>query len=134
MSEKISRRRLLGGAAALASVAFVGRGAVLAQTPDQEQARPALDGQPGGPYITRTRPAWMRPPHPEPGEAGKNYKPTITLNGSTLPWKVIDGVKIMHLTCEEVDHEFIPQSEDNGVTSSLLGIQRPGARTDNRVP
>ena len=123
MSEKISRRRLLGGAAALASAALVGRGVALAQTPDQEQARPAPDGQPGdtagGPYITRTQPAWMRPPHPEPGEAGKHYKPTITLNGSTLPWKVIDGVKVMHLTCEEVDHEFIPGSEDNEALRAL---------------
>ena len=123
MSEKITRRRLLGGAAALASAAFVGRGTALAQTPDQEQTRPAADGQPGkfasSPYITRTQPAWMRPPHSEPGEPGKNYKPTITLDGSTLPWKVIDGVKVMHLTCEEVDHEFIPQSADNEALRAL---------------
>ena len=114
MSENISRRRLLGGAAALASAAFVGRSPALAQTPGQGQAQTAPDGQLGkNPYATRTQPAWMHPPHPEPGEPGKHYKPTITLNGSTLTWKVIDGVKVMHLTCEEVDHEFIPGSEDN---------------------
>ena len=99
MREKITRRRLLGGAAALASAAFVGRGAALAHTPDQEQARPAPDGQPGGPYITRTRPAWMRPPHPEPGEAGKHYKPTVTLNGSTLPWKVSEDNEALRALC-----------------------------------
>ncbi len=29
-----------------------------------------------------------------------------TPNGSTLPWRVVDGVKVGHLVAEEVDHEF----------------------------
>jgi FtsP/CotA-like multicopper oxidase with cupredoxin domain len=57
--------------------------------------------------------AWMRAPDPVPGESGKHYKPTVTPNGSTLPWKVIDGVKVMHLTAGEVEHEFVPSSDDN---------------------
>ena len=43
-----------------------------------------------------------------PGEPGKDYTPVITPNGTTLPSKVIDGVKIFHLIAEEVDHEFAP--------------------------
>jgi FtsP/CotA-like multicopper oxidase with cupredoxin domain len=43
-----------------------------------------------------------------PGEAGKDYTPVITPNGSTLPYKVVDGVKVFHLIAEEVDHEFAP--------------------------
>ncbi len=43
-----------------------------------------------------------------PGKPGRDYKPTITPGGTTLPWKVVDGVKIYHLTAEEVDHEFAP--------------------------
>jgi len=43
-----------------------------------------------------------------PGEPGKDYTPVITPNGSTLPFKVIDGVKVFHLIAEEVDHEFAP--------------------------
>lgn len=31
-----------------------------------------------------------------------------TPNGSTLPWKVIDGVKVGHLIAQPIDHEFAP--------------------------
>jgi len=120
MNEKLSRRRLLSGAAALVGTAFLGRGTALAENQEQLQQpnQPGQSGQTpnleGAPYInTRTQPAWMRPPHPVPGEPGKHYKPTVTPNGSTLPWKVVDGVKVMHLTAEEVEHEFVPASEDN---------------------
>ena len=43
-----------------------------------------------------------------PGEPGKDYTPVITPNGSTLPYKVVEGVKVFHLVTEEVDHEFAP--------------------------
>lgn len=43
-----------------------------------------------------------------PGKPGRDYKPTITPGGTTLPWTVVDGVKIYHLIAEEVDHEFAP--------------------------
>src|SRR6516165_7924887 len=43
-----------------------------------------------------------------PGEPGKDYTPVITPNGSTLPFKVVGGVKVFHLIAEEVDHEFAP--------------------------
>jgi manganese oxidase len=43
-----------------------------------------------------------------PGEPGKDYTPVITPNGSTLPYKVVTGVKVFHLITEEVDHEFAP--------------------------
>src|ERR1700759_149519 len=90
----ITRRELLTGAAALAGAAAIPP-AARAQTP-----KPAEQSGP---------PVWTRPPHAEPGEPGKHYTPTVTLNGSTLPWKVVDGVKVYHLVAEEVhDHEFAP--------------------------
>ena len=46
--------------------------------------------------------------------AGISYKPVTTPNGKTLEWKVVDGVKIFHLICETVTHEFIPALEDHG--------------------
>jgi hypothetical protein len=55
----------------------------------------------------------MHPQHPEPGEPGKHYKPVVVPNGSVLQWKLVDDVKVMHLTAEEVDHEFVPASDDN---------------------
>ncbi len=43
-----------------------------------------------------------------PGEAGKDYRPVVTPNGTTLPWRLVDGVKVGHLVAEEVRHEFAP--------------------------
>ena len=45
---------------------------------------------------------------PPPGEPGRDYNPVITPNGTTLPFHIIEGVKVMHLIVEEVDHEFAP--------------------------
>jgi FtsP/CotA-like multicopper oxidase with cupredoxin domain len=43
-----------------------------------------------------------------PGRAGREYRPTITPGGATLPFRVVDGVKIFHLVAEEVEHELAP--------------------------
>ena len=43
---------------------------------------------------------------PDAGPLG--YKPVVTLNGATLPWKMVDGVKVFHLIAEPVLHEFAP--------------------------
>ena len=43
-----------------------------------------------------------------PGEPGRDYTPVIAPNGTTLPYKIIDGVKVFHLIAEEVNHEFAP--------------------------
>jgi FtsP/CotA-like multicopper oxidase with cupredoxin domain len=43
-----------------------------------------------------------------PGVPGKDYRPVVTPNGTTLPFRVVDGVKIFHLIAEEVEHEFAP--------------------------
>jgi len=32
----------------------------------------------------------------------------VTPNGSTFPWRVVDGVKVGHLIAEPVEHEFAP--------------------------
>jgi manganese oxidase len=103
----INRRQLIGSAAALAGMAALNR-AAMAQTPGPA-SKPATSSAPS----TEAQPAWMRPPHPEPGQPGKHYNPTVTLNGSTLPWKLVDGVKVMHLVCEEVWHEFVPKTSAN---------------------
>lgn len=36
------------------------------------------------------------------------YTPVVTPNGATLPFRVVDGVKVFHLVAEEVRHEFAP--------------------------
>ncbi|MBC7772940.1 MAG: copper oxidase [Pyrinomonadaceae bacterium] len=45
---------------------------------------------------------------PPPGETGKDYTPVVVPNGWTLPYKIVDGVKVFHLVAEEVEHEFAP--------------------------
>ncbi|MDP3275061.1 MAG: copper oxidase [Deltaproteobacteria bacterium] len=32
----------------------------------------------------------------------------VTPNGVTLPWRIIDGVKVAHMVAEEFEHEFAP--------------------------
>jgi len=43
-----------------------------------------------------------------PGIPGRDYRPTITPDGATLPFRVVDGVKVFHLVVEDVEHEFAP--------------------------
>ncbi|MEZ5502961.1 MAG: copper oxidase [Halioglobus sp.] len=40
--------------------------------------------------------------------ASQPYVPVHTLNGWTLPYRVINGVKEFHLVAEEIEHEFAP--------------------------
>ena len=37
-----------------------------------------------------------------------NYTSVVTPNGRTLPFKIVDGVKVFHLIPQEVMHEFAP--------------------------
>lgn len=54
---------------------------------------------------------------------GLPYTPVVTLNGSTLPWKWDNGVKVFHLIAEPVKREFAP-----GMTVNCWGYngQTPG--------
>jgi len=52
-----------------------------------------------------------------PGEPGRDYTPVVTPNGATLPFKVVDGVKVIHLVAEEITHEFAP-----GLKAKLWGF------------
>src|SRR4029077_9373388 len=71
-------------------------------------------------FDEQIQPVWTKAPL-TPGEPGKDYKPTITLNGSTLPFRVVDGVKVFHLTCEEVDHVFGPRTQNNNELRAYCG-------------
>ena len=54
---------------------------------------------------------------------GRPYRPVLTLNGWTLPWRMKDGVKEFHLVAEPVLREIAP-----GMTARLWGYngQSPG--------
>ncbi|MBV6413465.1 MAG: Cell division protein FtsP [Xanthomonadales bacterium] len=47
-------------------------------------------------------------PAPLPAPAAGGYRPVRTLNGWTLPHRIVDGVKEFHLVAEEIEHEFAP--------------------------
>src|SRR5437588_2288900 len=93
----MNRRTFVAGAATLAgSAAVLHKLQAQTQTPNADQAP-----------LTNA-PAQTHADSP-PGEPGKDYTPVITPNGSTLPWKVVDGVKVYHLIAQEViNHEFAP--------------------------
>jgi FtsP/CotA-like multicopper oxidase with cupredoxin domain len=82
----LSRRdAMIAGAAALAGVSMLGPGVSPAAAANNDDAQPQ-----------------------SPGEPGRDYTPVYTPNGSTLPFKVVDGVKVMHLIAQPVEHEFTP--------------------------
>ena len=92
-----SRRHFLGGAA-LASAAAV--------------ARSALAAVPEAPAAPAT-PAMAAPLQPA---GGRPYRPVVTLNGWTLPWRMKAGWKEFHLVAEAVQRELAP-----GMTAQLWG-------------
>src|SRR5438105_11658777 len=58
-----------------------------------------------------------------PPASSNAYPPVVTPNGSSLPWKMVDGVREFHLTAEPVKREFAP-----GMTVNCWGYigQTPG--------
>jgi FtsP/CotA-like multicopper oxidase with cupredoxin domain len=49
------------------------------------------------------------PPRARPAIVAPGAQPAvITPNGSTLPWRMVNGVKVGHLIAEPVQHEFAP--------------------------
>lgn len=43
-----------------------------------------------------------------PAIPGQDYRPVVTPDGATLPFKIKSGVKVFHLIAEPVVHEFAP--------------------------
>jgi FtsP/CotA-like multicopper oxidase with cupredoxin domain len=60
---------------------------------------------------------------PEEPENGRWYNPVLTLNGWSLPWRMNNGWKEIHLTAEAVEREIAP-----GMVARLWGYngQSPG--------
>jgi len=92
----LTRRDAIFGGAALAGAAVAVQRATRAEA---AEATAQWDASYSGRTIAKPEPA---------GEPSKDYTPTVTPNGSTLPFKVIDGVKVFHLVAGEVEHELAP--------------------------
>ncbi len=103
----VSRRQAILAGAAGAGAMWLGRiraAAGQASAPDV----PGAGGPREGSTAAATRRGLSTSRAYPPGEPGRDYTPVIVPNGVTLPWKVIDGVKVFHLVAEEVEHEFAP--------------------------
>lgn len=98
-----SRRELLKSGAILAGGAAILHSATRTARADYQPHKwrweKSSSGQesPSGPFA--------------PGQPGKDYTPVVVPNGKTLPWKIVDGVKVYHLVCEEFEHEFVPKEK-----------------------
>jgi len=112
MNENLTRRNFVGATALVAGMAAI-PSILRGQTPSASAA-PATTSSSYNP----AEPVWMKAPL-APGVPGTDYRPTITLNGSTMPFRVVDGVKVFHLICEEVDHVFVPKTPDNDELHAL---------------
>jgi FtsP/CotA-like multicopper oxidase with cupredoxin domain len=101
----LSRRNFLGTATALASTSAI-------------SGRVQAAGIPEAPVMDK---ATMQPP-PRPA-SGPDYRPVVTLNGWSLPWRMNGDWKEFHLVAEPVEREFAP-----GMTAHLWGYngQSPG--------
>jgi manganese oxidase len=105
----ITRRHFVGGTAFLAGAAAL---------PSLLRAQDPAPQANAYHFNEANQPAWTKAPL-APAEPGRDYKPTVTLNGSTLPFRVVEGVKVFHLTCEEVDHVFVPRTKYNDELRAL---------------
>jgi manganese oxidase len=92
----VSRRDIIGKSAAVA-----GASVFLARSAPASQAD--TSGQGWASSYTGNNLAPQKP-----GEPGRDYTPSITPGGATLPFKVVDDVKVFQLVAEEVEHEFAP--------------------------
>lgn len=92
----------LAGAATLAATRY---GSAASSTHEGHVAPPSSPTpvSPGG-----TRPAPGDTSPPSPGEPGTHYTPVVMPNGSTLPWRLVDGVKVYHLIAQPLVREFAP--------------------------
>ena len=69
--------------------------------------------------------AATQPPIPAP--PGQSYVPVVTLNGSSLAWKMDNGVKVFHLMAEPSKTRVRPWHD-----GELLGFQRLRTRPHHR--
>lgn len=147
-----SRRGWLAGASALAAATLASR--ALAQGPQQEHASRGAEGSTTPPPRARRSPAdaaasrptprdLIVPPAFDPIDRDGRYVPAVVPNGRTLPFRMVNGVKVFHLIAEPVRHAFCEGLEVeawgyNGTTPGPLIEAVEGDRVriyvTNRLP
>ena len=83
------------------------------------------------------------PASADPAAPPSAYRPVLTPDGTTLPFRVVDGVKVYRLTAEEVRHEFAPglvgrcwgyNGQVHGPTIEAVEGDRVRIYVTNRLP
>jgi FtsP/CotA-like multicopper oxidase with cupredoxin domain len=98
----VSRREVLvGGAGALAGGVAMLAGLEAIRPEAQAAEPPAADAQISGPAAAGSSGT-------SAADRATGYAPVVVPNGSTLAWKLVDGVKVYHLVAEPVIREFAP--------------------------
>ncbi len=93
--EILTRREMIGAAAFAGGAALINR------------------INPLTPSIVR---AASEPPPLAPSNGSLPYTPVVTPNGVTLPFRLVNGIKVMHLVAHEIEHEFV-----TGLTAHCWG-------------
>ena len=121
---------LAGGALAAARPA---RAAIDEEAPAVPERRWAASYS-GGPLDVKPLP---------PGTPGVDYTPVVTPNGATLPFRIVDGVKVFQLVIDELEHEFAPglrarcwgyNGQVAGLTIEAVEGERVRIYVTNRLP
>ena len=90
--------------------------------------------------VLQTQPDTKPPLFPD---TGRPYKPVVTLNGWTLPWRMYNGVKEFHLVAEPVVREMAPgfkahlwgyNGQSPGPTIEVVEGDRVRVFVTNRLP
>lgn len=86
----------------------------------------------------------IRPDRPlPPGLPGRDYTPVVTPDNFSLPFRIVDGVKVFHLIAEPVKHEFAEgivahcwgyNGHTNGPTIEAVEGERVRIYVTNRLP
>ncbi|MDB6138711.1 MAG: multicopper oxidase protein, partial [Verrucomicrobiaceae bacterium] len=107
---RMTRRELVTNAATLIGSGLLLHKAGAADDPHAGHDMQSMNGDHGA--MGKTGPPGMQAVSTGRTEIfapeGIGYKPVITPNGKTLPWKMVDGWKVFHLIAEPVTHEFAP--------------------------
>jgi hypothetical protein len=144
----MSRRHILHlTATTVGGITAWAGGAPAAPTGNPEPYRPVAGAQ----HTQQARPYWAPtysggPAHVKPlppGLPGKDYKPVVVPTGYTLPFKIVNSVKVFHLIAEEVEHYFDPglratcwayNGHVNSTTIEAMEGERVRIYVTNRLP
>src|SRR4029079_59540 len=131
----VSRRAFLMAGAAGGTLFAAARAAAGAEVKGAEAPRPYSAAATGRRSVDQHK--------LPPGRPNRDYVPVTVPNGSKLPWKLVDGVKVVHMVAEEIDHEIAPglkvkcwgyNGRVHGPVIEAMELDRVRIYVTNRLP